>query len=64
MPKGSQLKANQAQDKKRAGAARLPSARISDEEAALIEEVKALSGLGGKDMILKAVALLRGELTK
>lgn len=64
MPRESQLKANQAQDKKRASLPRLPSARISEEEAAMIEEVKRLSGLGGKDMILKAVALLRDELTK
>lgn len=64
MPKESQLKANQAQDIKRAASARLPSARISDDEAALIEDVKVLSGLGGKDMILKAVALLKAELEK
>lgn len=60
----AQKKANRNQDKKRASQPRLPSARITEEEFKLLEEVKELSGLGYKDMILNAVALLKDKINK
>ncbi|MBJ7536969.1 hypothetical protein [Marinomonas transparens] len=60
----AQIKRRKAQDEKRATQPRLPSARISQDEADLLERVKTLSGLSYKDMILIAVADLEKKLNE